>query len=132
MLTCKDQKGILANITNFIYQHDGNIINLEQHTDTKSKLFFMRLEWSLTRFRIQSDQIVFQLKNLFQEVGIQVIEKQLLFSQHKLRLAIFVSKYEHCLYDLLLRNQSGELSCQIPLIVSNHDHGDAVFNIQIY
>ena len=66
MLTCKDQKGILANITNFIYQHDGNIINLEQHTDTKSKLFFMRLEWSLIRFRIQSDQIVFQLKNLFQ------------------------------------------------------------------
>ncbi len=133
MLTCKDQKGILANITNFIYQHDGNIINLEQHTDTKSKLFFMRLEWSLIRFRIQSDQIVFQLKNLFQEVGIQVIEKQLLFSQHKLRLAIFVSRYEHCLYDLLLRNQSGELSCQIPLIVSNHDQAHRVaehFGIQ--
>ena len=120
MVTCKDQKGILANVTNFIYHHNGNIINLEQHTDTKSKLFFMRLEWSLTKFRIQKSEIKYRLNSLFQDVGIQVFENKLWFSEDKLRLAIFVSKYQHCLYDLLLRNQSGELDCKIPLIVSNH------------
>ena len=126
MVTCKDQKGILANVTNFIYHHNGNIINLEQHTDTKSKLFFMRLEWALTKFRIQKSEIKYRLNSLFQDVGIQVFENKLWFSEDKLRLAIFVSKYQHCLYDLLLRNQSGELDCKIPLIVSNHSDASNV------
>ena len=126
MVTCKDQEGILANVTNFIYHHNGNIINLEQHTDTKSKLFFMRLEWSLTKFRIQDSEIECRLNNLFQDVGIQVFESQLWFSENKLRLAVFVSKYQHCLYDLLLRNQSGELDCEIPLVVSNHSDASYV------
>ena len=120
MLTCKDQKGIVASITNFIYRYNGNIINLEQHTDTESQLFFMRLEWSLKGFCIQRDQILSEFANLIQQVNIEVMKQELFFSQYKLNLAIFVSKYEHCLYDLLLRNQSGELNCQIPLIISNH------------
>jgi len=116
-ITCKDRKGLIANITNFLYKNQGNIINLDEFVDPISKLFFMRLEWDLTNFK---------LKNISKEIG-KLAKKlnfkdswELFFSNKRQRIAIFVSKYDHCLYDLLLRHKSDELKCDIPLIISNH------------
>ena len=112
-LTCADKKGIVAAVTKFIAENNGNIINLDQYTDPAQKLFFMRLEWDLSGFKLSREKISAAL-NKFGDVSVS-------FSDQRKRAAIFVSKYDHCLYDLLLRNKSGELNCDIVAIVSNHE-----------
>ena len=111
-LVCPDKKGIVAGITNFIAANNGNIINLDQYTDPVHKQFFMRLEWDIHDFKLAGPQIE---KNLQKFGKIKVY-----FSENRLAMAIFVSKYDHCLYDLLLRQRTGEINCTIPLIISNH------------
>lgn len=118
-ITCKDRKGLVAGITDFVYKHNGNIIELDQFTDHAAKLFFMRLEWDLRGFRIEREDLTDALAKLARRVG-YARSWELFFSDVKPKLAIFVSKHSHCLYDILLRHQSNELNCEIPLIVSNH------------
>ena len=126
-LTCADKKGIVAAVTKFIAENNGNIVNLDQYTDHAQKLFFMRLEWDLTGFKIPREKIAGALKK-FGNVSIA-------FSDRKKRVAIFVSKYDHCLYDLLLRNKSGELNCDITAVISNHEdlrYAAAAFGKEFY
>lgn len=117
LVSCPDQKGITAAVTNFIYENSGNIVHADQHIDGQSNTFFMRIEWSLDGFSIGKEKIDehFELiANKFQ------MKWELSFSDRCSRVAFFVSKHLHCLYDLLYRQKAGQLACEIPLIISNH------------
>jgi formyltetrahydrofolate deformylase len=119
LIHCEDQKGIIAAVTNFILKIEGNIIYIDQHVDVEQNVFFMRLECELTNKTIALDTI----KNDFQatiatDFG---MEWDLFIKDQKPRMALFVSKYDHCLFDILGRHSAGELNLEIPLIVSNHE-----------
>jgi formyltetrahydrofolate deformylase len=117
LISCQDQKGITAAVTHFIFQHQGNIVHADQHIDEQSNTFFMRIEWSLDTFNLKREDI--QPAFLVIAKSFNMVWK-LSFSDQKIRLAIFVSKHLHCLYDLLYRHKTGQLFCDIPLLLSNH------------
>lgn len=118
LINCNDNKGIIASVTNFIAQQSGNIVYIDQHVDREDNMFFMRLEceFSVAVFSLE----VF--KNMFNEVIASKFKMtwQVHDSDTKPKMAVFVSKYSHCLYDILSRYNSGELDVEIPLIISNH------------
>ncbi len=118
LLYCPDRAGILAAVTEFINQHKGNILYLDQYVDRVEKMFFMRIKWDLNDFQIPKDKI----QEYFQTLLASRYEMtfKLYFSEVKPRMAIFVSKMSHCLYDLLSRHAAGEWNVEIPLIISNH------------
>jgi formyltetrahydrofolate deformylase len=118
-ISCPDKKGLVAAISNFIYQNNGNIINMDQYSDSTEEKFFMRLEWDLREFAISRDQVHKSFKDFADDKSFKN-NWDIFFTNQKPKAAIFVSKYDHCLYDLLLRNKSGELNCDIALIISNH------------
>ncbi len=104
-------------MTGFIADNSGNIIHADQHIDEQSNTFFMRIEWSLEVFDIKREKIT----EAFIPIAIRFrMTWQLHFSDQKIRVAVFVSKHLHCLYDLLYRYRSGQLACEIPVIISNH------------
>lgn len=117
LLSCPDRKGLVAGVANFIFQNNGNIIHADQHTDMERLIFFQRVEWELRGFRIPREEIADAFRPLAESFD---MTWDLRFSDDVCRTAIFVSKAEHCIYDLLLRQRIGELKTTIPLIVSNH------------
>ncbi|MCW1966538.1 MAG: formyltetrahydrofolate deformylase [Anaerolineae bacterium] len=121
MLNCPDQKGIVAVVTEFISRNGGNILSLEQHVDPQANEFFMRVQWDLTDFVIPKEKISDYFGTL---IGARLhMRWQLYFANERLRMALFVSKPAHCLYDILGRWHAGEWKIDIPFIVSNHlDH----------
>ncbi|MBQ9475269.1 MAG: formyltetrahydrofolate deformylase [Bacteroidales bacterium] len=119
LLHCPDTKGIITELTKFISDNDGNIVYLDQYTDAVDKMFFMRLEWELENFRIPQDKIAEYFRTLYCKR--YNMDFNLYFSDVKPRMALFVSKMSHCLYDLLARYKAGELCVEIPCIVSNHE-----------
>jgi formyltetrahydrofolate deformylase len=115
---CKDQPGIVLAITGFISGNNGNIVYLDQHVDAAQKIFFMRVEWDLSRFAIADAEIAGQFATA---VGKPLaMQWQLHFSTDVALMALFVSNLPHCFYDILSRYESGEWNVQIPLIISNH------------
>ncbi|MBL8163019.1 MAG: formyltetrahydrofolate deformylase [Anaerolineae bacterium] len=117
LIFCPDRSGLVAAVTDFIARSNGNILHLDQHVDAQENVFFMRVEWDLARFSIAPEHIGTQfglVADRFQMTW------QLHFSSHVPRMAIFVSKESHCLYDILYRYQAGEWQVEIPLIISNH------------
>ncbi|NLT49537.1 MAG: formyltetrahydrofolate deformylase [Ignavibacteria bacterium] len=124
LIHCEDKRGIVASVSEFINKNDGNIIFLDQHVDYEKNIFFMRVEWELSDFRIPKEKIGEYFQIL---IGNNFNMKwDLHFSDEKIKMAIFVSKQPHCLYDILSRYSSGEWkNAEIPLIISNHpDTGD--------
>jgi formyltetrahydrofolate deformylase len=118
LMHCPDQKGIVAKVTEFLSENNGNIVYLEQHVDHQEGIFFMRLEWDLEKFAIPENKIADYFNTLIaQRYG---MTWSIQFSGQTPRMAIFVSKMSHCLFDILARYQAGEWNVQIPLIVSNH------------
>ncbi len=117
LLSCRDQKGLVYNIANFIYRHNGNIVHAAQHTSMTRKIFFMRIEWELNGFVIPREEIGLVFKHVASQFQ---MTWDLHFTDAVPRLAIFVSRHPHCLYDLLLRRQMGEFKAEIPLVISNH------------
>ncbi|MDD2286184.1 MAG: formyltetrahydrofolate deformylase [Paludibacter sp.] len=118
LLHCPDKPGILAAVTEFINHHKGNILYLDQYVNREEKIFFMRVKWDLTTFQIPKEKI----QDYFQTLLASRFDMhfRLYFSDTKPRMAIFVSKMPHCLYDLLSRYAAGEWHVEIPLIISNH------------
>lgn len=117
LIACPDKKGLVAAIANFLLQHNANILHADQHQDSTAGLFLMRVEWALEGFELGLHK--------FDEAFAPIAEANamkwtLSLSSVKPRMAIFVSKYDHCLADLLYRHHAGELYCDIPLIISNH------------
>ena len=118
LLHCPDKPGILAEVTDFITVNKGNIIYLDQYVDHVENIFFMRIEWELKNFLIPQEKIEDYFETLYaQKYGMSF---RLYFSDVKPRMAIFVSKMSHCLFDLLARYTAGEWNVEIPLIISNH------------
>lgn len=118
LLHCPDRPGIVAEITDFITVNKGNIIYLDQHVDHIENIFFMRIEWELKRFIIPKEKIEDYFETLYAQK--YDMSFRLYFSDVKPRMAIFVSKMSHCLYDMLARYTAGEWNVKIPLIISNH------------
>ncbi len=117
LIDCPDQKGIVASVSELLFRHQANILHADQHQDSERGLFLTRVEWDLTGFGLAIAD--------FGKAFAPVAEKfqmrwRLELSSKQQRVAIFVSKYDHCLADLLYRHESGELDCEIPLIISNH------------
>ena len=118
LLHCPDRPGILAEITNFITVNGGNIVYLDQYVDHIEHVFFARVEWELENFAIPRDKIQDYFSTLYAQKYDMFL--RLYFSDVKPRMAIFVSKMSHCLFDMLARYAAGEWDCEIPLIISNH------------
>ena len=118
LVHCNDQNGLVAAITEFISKNGGNILSLEQHIDSHMNQFFMRVQWSLESFAIPDDKIGEFFRVLIAERNAMTF--RLHFSDERLRMAVFVSKTSHCLYDIMSRVQAGEWQVDLPLIVSNH------------
>lgn len=118
LLHCPDKPGILAEVTDFITVNKGNIIYLDQHVDHVENIFFMRIEWDLKSFLIPKEKIEDYFATLYAQK--YDMNFRLYFSDVKPRMAIFVSKMSHCLYDMLARYTAGEWDVEIPLIISNH------------
>ncbi len=122
LIYCPDRKGLVAAVTDFISRHDGNILHLDQHVDTQENVFFLRIEWELAHFQISREDIISRFEAIATPFN---MTWELTFSDQIPRMAIFVSKEAHCLYDILYRHQSSEWQVEIPVIISNHpDMGD--------
>ncbi|HKM93260.1 MAG TPA: formyltetrahydrofolate deformylase [Prolixibacteraceae bacterium] len=118
LLHCPDKQGLLALVTEFINKNNGNILYLDQHVDRQEKLFYMRVEWQLDNFSIPKEKIADYFDTLLAHKFEMTYEIH--FSEEKPRMAIFVSKMSHCLFDLLARYSAGEWNVDIPIIISNH------------
>ena len=119
LLHCPDRQGIITDITGFITRHHGNIVYLDQYVDLLDGRLFMRIEWELSDFDIPRERIKATIDELFGER--YALYTSLAFSDERPRMAIFVSKMSHCLYDLLARYRAGEWEVDIPCIISNHE-----------
>ena len=118
LISCPDRKGLVAGIADFLYRHNANILHADQHQDSELGLFLMRVEWDLHDF----DLAIGQFEQHFAPIAEKFqMQWHLALSASRPRVAIFVSRYDHCLVDLLYRHQAGELHCDIPLIIGNHD-----------
>ncbi|WP_228850868.1 formyltetrahydrofolate deformylase [Aegicerativicinus sediminis] len=132
LISCKDQPGIIATVTTFIHQEGGNIVYVDQYVDRENGAFFMRLETEFNQNDLNSfpkDKFQSEIAHKFQ------MQWTVHNKEEKVNMAIFVSKYNHCLYDLLSRHSSGELEVHIPLIISNHRDLEPIaksFNIPFF
>jgi formyltetrahydrofolate deformylase len=119
LIHCPDRKGIVVSVTEFIFKNKGNILYLDQHVDTEKAVFFMRVAWDLSGFVIPTAKIAEYFDTL---VGKRFdMHWKFHFSDDVPRMALFVSKLPHCLYDILSRVQAGEWRVEIPLVISNHE-----------
>ena len=133
LLHCPDKPGILAEVTDFITVNKGNIIYLDQYVDHVENIFFMRIEWELKDFLVPQEKIEDYFETLYAQK--YSMNFRLYFSDVKPRMAIFVSKMSHCLFDMLARYTAGEWNVEIPLIISNHpdlQHVAERFGIPFY
>ena len=119
LLHCPDREGIISELTKFVTDNRGNIVYLDQYVDRVEGVFFMRMEWELDRFLIPKDKSEEYINTLY--ASRYDMECCLYFNDVKPRMAIFVSKMSHCLYDILARYKAGEWDVDIPCIVSNHE-----------
>ena len=118
LISCPDQAGIVAALSTFLFENQGNIVDIHQHVDQEEGVFFMRVEWELAGFAIRRDSLAVTLAPFMDRFEMRW---ELHFSDIAPRAALFVTKDNHCFYDLLSRHESGELRMDIPLIVSNRE-----------
>jgi formyltetrahydrofolate deformylase len=117
LVQCPDRKGLDATIAEFIYRYDGNILHFEQHQAGEERYYLARVEWDLEGFRLNLKDFDGAFGPIAHKFGMNWCVR---LGDYRPRVAIFVSKHDHCLVDLLYRQRSGELACDFPLIISNH------------
>lgn len=117
LLTCPDRRGLVSRIAHFIFERGGNILTLDEHVDPENKQFSIRIAWSMEDFSIAPDDVLEAFAPLAKEFGAHWVIN---FLEKHRRIAIFVSKYDHCIREILWRFSLGEFSIEIPLIISNH------------
>lgn len=117
LLSCPDRAGLVSRISHFIYERGGNILDLDEHVDTVEKMFFIRVSWSTANFSIPAAELHEAFSPLSKEFG---ASWKIRLGDRKMRVALFVSRYDHCLQELLWRHSIGEFAIDVPLIVSNH------------
>lgn len=118
LVSCPDQPGIVASVSDFLFQNKGNIVDVDQHVDQESGVFFMRVEWEIEGFSVAPDQIEEAIAPLAEKFS---MTWSLYFTEVVPRVALFITRDNHCVYDLLSRHESGELRMEVPLIVSNRE-----------
>lgn len=118
LISCPDRVGIVASVTEFIFRHNGNVIDLEQHVGVQEKYFFMRVEWSLEGFALSVEELGQRFQSSI--AARFQMDWQIHLANDTPKMAVFVSRYSHCLYDILSRYQAGEWRVHIPVIISNH------------
>jgi formyltetrahydrofolate deformylase len=118
LISCPDQKGLNAAVHEFIYRANGNTLHADEHQDYERNLFLMRVEWDLAGFSIDMRDFAREFQPVADRFG---MKWRVALSSYRPKVAIFVSRYDHCLTDLLYRQHSGELACEIPLVISNHE-----------
>ena len=118
LIICPDQKGLNAAVHEFIYRANGNTLHADEHQDYERNLFLMRVEWDLAGFSIDMRDFAKEFQPIADRFG---MKWRVALSSYRPKVAIFVSRYDHCLADLLYRRHSGELACEIPLVISNHE-----------
>ena len=123
LIDCPDRRGIVSTVAQLLYGHGANILHADQHQDNFAGMFFMRVEWSLDGFDLSEEAFREQFAAIAQEFD---MSWRLAWSSQRLRMAIFVSRYQHCLLDLLHRYQLGELAGEIAMIVSNHQDAESL------
>ncbi len=121
--SCPDRAGIIAAVSTFLFEHRGNIVDVDQHVDQEEGVFFMRVEWEIVGFALRREDLFSALEPLMKRFS---MKWSLHFSDIVPRAALFVTKENHCFYDLLSRHESGEIAMDIPLIVSNREDLRAV------
>jgi len=117
LLSCPDRGGLVSRISHFVFERGGNILDLDEHVDIENKYFFIRIAWDMKNFSISENEIISAFMPLAKEFNAQW---KINFAERKLRVAIFVSKLDHCLQEILWRQHLGEFNIEIPLIISNH------------
>jgi formyltetrahydrofolate deformylase len=117
LLSCKDRIGLVSRISHFIFERNGNILDLDEHVDPVEKIFFIRISWDMKDFSIPPEELEDAFRPLAREFK---ADWKISFEGRKVRTAIFVSKYDHCLREILWRQSLGEFRMEIPLIISNH------------
>jgi formyltetrahydrofolate deformylase len=117
LISAPDQRGLVARITDFVFRHNGNILHSDEHIDEVAGLFLMRVEWVLEGFALARQEIRPSFEPLARELR---LAWELRFSDELPKTAIMVSKFDHCLYDILYRHRTGELRADIRVIISNH------------
>lgn len=123
LINCPDAKGLVASVSGFLYQHGANILSTDEHRDDASGQFFMRIEWDLADFGLDGETF----RRAFESAVARRFEMQwrVEYSAQPPRVAVFVSKYLHCFADLLHRHKTGELPCEMALVISNHEDAAA-------
>jgi formyltetrahydrofolate deformylase len=117
LVSCPDRKGIVASLAQVLYGHGANILDADQHTDPVAAMFFQRIRIDLSTLTTDKVALEHGIRECAERFG---MSWRLAYGHRVQRVGLFVSKYDHCLYDLLLRHRAGELPCEIALIVSNH------------
>ncbi|MDB4985709.1 MAG: purU [Myxococcaceae bacterium] len=117
LVSCPDRKGIVAALAQLLYGHGANILDADQHTDQSAAMFFQRIRFDLRELHTDRHTLERAISDVAERFE---MKSRLAYEATRKRVAIFVSKYDHCLYDLLLRHRAGELACDIALVVSNH------------
>jgi formyltetrahydrofolate deformylase len=125
LISCADQKGLVAAVSDFLYRNGGNIVHADQHTDHEEGVFLQRVEWELDGFAVRREGVADAFRPVAERFG---MDWGIRFSDEVPRVAVLVSKMQHCLLDLLSRWRLGELGCEIPIVISNHD--DARANVE--
>ncbi len=120
LISCRDQKGLVAAVSDFLYRHDGNILHADQHTDLEEGVFLQRVEFELNGFAIGRAEIEPAFRPIAERFD---MTWSLRFSDYVPRVAVLVSKAHHCMYDILARWRMGELRAEIPIVISNHPDG---------
>jgi formyltetrahydrofolate deformylase len=117
LISCPDRKGLVATVSDFIFTHGGNILHTDEHTDAESAWFLMRVEFDPSTFDLSLSDVGKHFGPIAQKFDMEWRLAQP--GEHK-KMVVMVSKYDHCLVDLLYRHRIGELNCDIPLVISNH------------
>ena len=125
LVSCPDQKGIVAALSNFLLTHNANILHANQYIDTENNLFLMRLEWDVADFGLCESEFLNNFESIAKKYE---MTWRLKSNQIKIKLAIMVSQYDHCLADLLHRHKNGELNCEISVVISNHKTAEKLVN----
>jgi formyltetrahydrofolate deformylase len=118
LLACRDQKGLVAAVSDFIFRHNGNILHADQHTDTEKGVFLQRVEWDLDGFQLGREEARAAFRSVADRFG---MTWTIHFSDEVSRMAILATREAHCLHDLLVRWRLGEFRAEIPLVISNHE-----------
>ena len=118
LFSCPDKAGLVSRITHFVFERGGNIVDLDEHVSSDENIFTVRVAWQMDNFTIAAEDLDDAIRPLAKEFK---AEWKIYFSGIIPKVAIFVSKYDHCLHDILWRYKAGELNCEIGMIISNHD-----------